>query len=190
MSIKEKIVEIVNEFDQANVSTAKNYFAIYRTNVPKNRFYIGMTKKTILNKNKKYFGGGKRIVKYVKENGTLSLTQDILFKTTDKRIACAVENAILEECVSYKSCLNIVRGSNGCYVIDNDAYRRKCKNLSDAKTGIPRSEETKKRISESHKGKMVLKNIKTGEQTLRPKTDLNNGLWVSANLGKKYKKGI
>ncbi len=182
-----KVMTVLEKYPEELIDETKDYYTVYRTNLPRNQKYYGLHKVTPKNKNTKYFGSGLRLKEFTKANGTSQLTQDILFRTHNKQLAMEVENAILEEIFCYTSVLNINRGSAGNYTLDNDAYRRRGANISAAKTGVPRSEETKAKIRASHNGKMVLKNIKTGETTLRPKTDLNNGEWVSPNLGKKYK---
>lgn len=48
--------------------------------------------------------------------------------------------------------INDVRNLRWCTQMENNSFEEHCHNLSKAKTGKPRSEETKNKISESTKG--------------------------------------
>ena len=183
-----KVMTVLEKYTNELIDETKDYFIIYRTNLPKNKKYYGLHKVTPKNKNTNYWGSGIRLKEWIKLNGTSQLTQDILFRTHNKQLAMEVENSILEEIFCYTSVLNINRGSAGNYTLDNDAYLRRGANISAAKTGVPRTEKTKQKISNSRKGKMLMKNTETGEITLRCKSDLDNITYVSLNKGKKYNK--
>jgi len=187
--IKTEIESITKNFKQNNKeSTSDLYFTTYVTNINNEFIYVG--KQTVRHyKKNNYFGSGKNLTNYIKEHGKSNLTKNILFSSNNVKLANELEKLILNQILKEDLVLNLINGSSTANILSNEKNKIRSEKISKAKLNKPRDKATKIKISNAHQGKMILRNIKTGELSLQPVELLNQGTWIHKSLGKKYNKG-
>ena len=127
-------------------------FYIYRiTNLVNGKTYIGQHKYKNLNDN--YMGSGVHLKRAQKKYGIENFTKEILYKDIQyKDTANSVEiYAIAKERSIGKAEYNIANGGNGPGTCSKETKKK----ISESHKGKHRSEETKKKISETLKGKTL-----------------------------------
>lgn len=140
------------------------YHIIYKiVNRINGKFYIG--KHTTKNPYDNYMGSGKLIREAIKKYGKENFVKIILYCLATEDEAYHKEAEIVtEEFVSRKDTYNLTVGGEGFSTGENHpnfnkqlSIEIKCK-LSKANIGKQRSEQTKRKISEAHKGKFTGEN--------------------------------
>jgi len=192
-----KISNICLKFDRTNkfqeLNKNNTYAQVYVTVVDNQYIYVGkqvIRPESNKNNANKYVGSGKKIKSYVKENGLDKIEKTVLYASNNIGVINVLEMKILEQILCEKIVWNLIKGSaSSNYQTDLDNKKRG-ENISKAKIGSKRDEATKAKIKNAHLGKMILKNIKTGDLELRPVSDMNKGVWVHKSLGKKYAKKV
>lgn len=148
------------------------YYIIYKTiNLINNKFYIGMHRTENLDDG--YLGSGEVIWNAIKKYGKGNFKREILFFCKTEEEMSNKEKEILtlkfiKE--NKKECYNIATGGLGGDSITNHPNRKEIiKKLSESHKGHIPSEETKRKMSESLKGKPSWINGKTHTEETRKK---------------------
>lgn len=131
------------------------HYLIYKiTNRINGKIYIGQHQTEDLNDD--YMGSGKGICRAIKKYGKENFTKEILFYCTDWETMNSMEEMLVDnEFVSRKDTYNMKTGGS-CGILSEEVRRR----ISESMKGKPapwnshpKSEETRKKISDIKKGK-------------------------------------
>ena len=170
-------------------------YYIYRIrNKVNGKTYIGQHKYKKLNDN--YMGSGKRLWEAYRKYGLENFEKQILvFNISKREHADLLEKTFIaseREKVGIKNCYNLADGGNGGYIGPvSEETRQK---LSKSHKGKHRSEETKRKISESKKGESSsFKGKHHSEEAKRKISETKKGKKLSDEHKKKLseaKKGI
>ena len=131
------------------------YGYIYKTtNLINNMFYIGQHK---FDKKKNYIGSGKYLNRAINKYGRNNFKLEIIAYTDDKEETNILEIYNIKEHrnkFGKEMMYNLTDGGEGC-----EGYKHSSESLNKMR-GKKRSEEAKKRMSKSHKGKHLSEAVK------------------------------
>jgi len=138
------------------------YYIVYKvTNRLNSKFYIGVHATEDLNDS--YLGSGIAIMRAVKRYGADNFDKEILHNYLCIEDMFAKEKEIVNEAfVTRRDTYNMCLGGEGSrgHVMSKEGKEALCR----LRTGSQHSDETKKKMSESHKGKKHWAYGKTGEK--------------------------
>ncbi len=148
-------------------------------------YYIGVH--STKNLNDKYMGSGDRIKRIVSKHGKADLERITLYECSTRKEALTIEfNLLTKNVLADPACLNTSVGgkgtSGGGHGISDEARIK----LSNLKLGVPKSEETKRRMSVSFKGRpSKLKGVPRSEATRQKISASSKGKIISAETRQK-----
>lgn len=125
------------------------HYLIYKTtNTVNGKFYIGQHKTNNIDDG--YLGSGTEIRRAIKKYGPENFKKEILFDVEDAELLDLLEELIVDDdFVSREDTYNVIPGGSGSYERTKAVKARN----SYSNMKHPVSAETRKKMSESHKGK-------------------------------------
>lgn len=147
------------------------YIVYLHINKINNKVYVGITKFSDPNKrwNRGYRNNGHfsaAILKY----GWNNFEHVVLFRNLPKSTACIIERLLIKRYRKSSRCYNLSGGGEGLFNPSQEVRNK----ISNAITGIKRSEETKKRISEAKKGFTYVRSKESCMKTVATRKARNN----------------
>jgi group I intron endonuclease len=131
-----------------------SYIVYKTTNTVNGKYYIG---KHNLH-SEYYLGSGSVLQRAIKKYGRNAFVREVLFECETEEEAYLKESELLtEEVLNDPQCYNLRTGGQGAYTW-SDELREK---MSRIHKGRPKSEEHKKRIGDSNRGKIVSEEART-----------------------------
>ena len=168
------------------------YYTVYKiTNIINNKIYIGFHSTN--NLNDKYMGSGVLIKKSIKKYGIENFEKEILFVFDDKKLALKKEIELIEK---LDTKYNLTRGGEGIngYFHTEETKRKIGDSLKGEKHpqfGKSPSEETKQKMSESHMGNKRRLGIPHSEESKKRISEANKGrLIIGRTLSEETKRKI
>ena len=126
---------------------------VYKTtNLINGKVYIGKDR----NNNPKYLGSGILLQKAINKYGKENFIKETLFESNNEDVINEVEKYQISNYKKTHECYNLAEGGNGGYTMKHSSiseYNKWKSNLSKAAKGRIVSNETRKKISDSNKGK-------------------------------------
>lgn len=125
----------------------KKYHAIYKTtNLVNGKFYYGIHSTNDLNDG--YIGSGRLLTKSINKHGRINFDCQIIEIFDNRKDASNLERVIVtNDLIQNKQCYNLRTGGDNEFISPS---------VSESKLGIPRSDETKRKIIETLKEKYRL----------------------------------
>ena len=162
-------------------------FTVYKViNTLNNKFYIGVHKTS--NPYDTYMGSGLRIIREIKKYGVENFKKEILFSFEEKELAYLKEKEIVSHHKDNVNCLNISEGGIGGSNFAGKKHSQETKEkLANASRGRYPSLETRKKISESNRKRIITESFK--EKMRKPRKPMSEETKRKISLTRHIKYG-